>query len=215
MEFQGICRTLDRIVVSDPSYADGVWCRYERNDIGGKDWRVHGFIKEVADTFDYEGESIPVSGVEFLVGICAPGETLILREDGSFAHSERVKVNDFEIGMDTACIGLGVNDVADEIKASRDEWQPDCCLKTLTDGMFGSVQEGVRDDKVRFLVISGYLDDDAGYSAKDVLDYLTAAMGFELDKGLALDGVITEAKGRTETGGEVSLNPLENERELE
>ena len=211
MEFVGICRTLDKIVVSDPSYAEGVWCRYERNDIGGKDWRVHGFIKEVADTFEYEGESIPTSGVEFMVGMCAPGEHLLLREDGSFRHSAQVKVNEFEIGMDTACVGLGVNGVADEIKAGRGEWQPDCCLKTLTDGMFGSVLEGVRDDNVRFLVISGYLDEDAGYSVEDVLEYLQAGLGFELDKGLALDGVIKEAKSRTENNVDVSNEKIDKE----
>lgn len=202
MEFQGICKTLDKIVVSDPSYSDDIWCRYERNDIGGKDWRVHGFVKDHSE--EYEG--IQVSGKEFFVGLCAPGETLILHEDGSFAHSARVQLNEFEIGMDTACVGLGVNAVADEINASRGEWQPGCCLKTLTDGMFGSVREGVYDDQIRFVVIAGYLDDDTGYSQQDILDYLSSALCFELDRSLDVDELISDASGREQGSDEKQID---------
>ena len=192
MDFKGICKDIDRIVVSDPSYGEGVWCRYERNDINGHNWKVQGFVNEVHD--DYEG--IPINYVEFVVALSIPDVHygfMNLHPDGSFAHAADVKVKDYTIGMDTACVGFGVNKVADEIKASRDEWQPGCCLRTLTDGEFGSVREGVYDDEVKFIVLNGFLDEDTGYSVKDVFDYLVSSLEIELDKTKSLDDVIKDS----------------------
>lgn len=193
MEFKGICKVVDKIVISDPSYGEDVWCRYERTDIGGKDWRVQGFIKGVSEEIECEGERFPVSGVEFVVGICAPGEHLILREDGSLLTNMSYQINEFVIGMDTACVGFGVNKQADDIKRCKGAWQPDCCLKTLTDGQFGNVVEGVFEDKVRFVVISGFLDEDTGYSLQDILDYLTSSLELELEPSLNIEDLISDA----------------------
>ena len=196
MEFKGICESLDRIVVSDPSYGDDIYCRYERNDIHGKGWKVQGFVNDYSNNID----GYDVCGVEFIIGLSAPDEHLNLHEDGSFAHYERNSVREFTIGMDTACVGLGVNEMADEIKARRDEWQPDCCLKTLSDGLFGSVHEGSFEGQVRFLVLSGYLDEDTGYSKDDILNYLVSSMNIVLDKALGIDEVLSEAKNKSGSG---------------
>ena len=193
MEFNGVIKNVDRIVVSDPSFGEDVWCRYEKTDVKGRDWKVHGFISDYSQDFD----GLYLKGVKFVVGLAAPDEHFELHEDGSFAHYTRVKVKEVEIGMDTACVGIGINGVADEIKARRDEWQPDCCLKTLTDGLFGTVNEGCLNGDLRFLVISGYLDEDTGYSKEDVLGYLVTAMNIELDKTLGLDEIISDAKNKS------------------
>lgn len=201
MEFRGICKNVDRIVVSDPSYGEDVWCRYESKNINGKDWRVQGYILDCSDEFD----GFAVNGVEFFVGLSAPGEHLDLHEDGTFSHYERTSVKDFVIGMDTACVGFGLNEVADEIKASRDEWQPGCCLRTLTDGEFGSVYEGRFNGEVKFVVISGFLDEDTGYSKEDVLNYIASAFNVELERNLGIDEVLADAKDKSDIQNDGSL----------
>lgn len=203
MKFSGKCVSIDRIVVSDPSYDENVWCRYENNDIKGKDWNVVGFINDVSE--NYEG--ISITGKEFTIALNSPSPfaKLTLKEDGSFAYWERVKLNKFTVGMDTACVGFGVNENADEIKARRDDYHPDNCLKTLTDGEFGEVFEGVYNGEVQFVVISGYLDEDAGYSKQDILDYIGSALNVEFLRVLEKDNIhtsinkkITQAKtGKT------------------
>ena len=43
---------------------------------------------------------------------------------------------------------MGINEAADEIKDSIDDWQPECSLETLTDGEFGYVKEGKKKIKL-------------------------------------------------------------------
>lgn len=45
-------------------------------------------------------------------------------------------------------------------------------LNTLTDGIFGYVKEGTKDNTIDFIWISGYLDEDTGYSINEILDYI-------------------------------------------
>lgn len=189
MEFRGKCNLIDKIVVSDPSYKDDVWCRYERNNINGKDWKVCGFVNDCTDEY----EDLTVHGVDFVIALSSPDEHIEVHEDGSFAHNVNTKVSEFTIGMDTACVGFGVNKNADLIKSARDEWQPDCCLKTLTDGEFGTVFEGSHNGEVKFIVLSGFLDEDTGYSVKDVFNYLVASLDIELERGFSIDELIAEA----------------------
>ena len=54
----------------------------------------------------------------------------------------------------------------------RDDWQPECSLNTLTDGLFGTVKEGKLQDHTVFIWLSGYLDEDTGYSIEEIIDYL-------------------------------------------
>lgn len=59
-------------------------------------------------------------------------------------------------------------------------------MNTLTDGFFGTVKEGV--DKINnpvFIWISGYLDEAAGYSIEEIVDYLQYQLNItELEKDI-------------------------------
>lgn len=105
-------------------------------------------------------------------------------EDGSINYLSDININKHKIGMDSACIALGINDKADEIIKSQDEWQPKCALKTGMDGFFGEVIEGRRENELVFLLIYGYVNKDLFYNMSDVLDYLKTQ--FEL-KDLKLE----------------------------
>ena len=85
--------------------------------------------------------------------------------------------------MDTACVALGINEKADEIIELRADWQPECSLNTLTDGLFGTVKEGKIQDHTVFIWLSGYLDEDTGYSIEEIVDYLQYQLNItELEK---------------------------------
>lgn len=155
---------------------------------------MQGFVTDYTEDF----EGITVNGIEFFVGLVVPGEHLELHEDGSFAYYAGNKIKEFVIGMDTACVGLGINNVADEILAARDEWQPGCCLNTLTDGQFGNVFEGSFDNEVKFIVLSGFLDEDTGYSKEDILNYLVSGLNIELVRNLGIDEVLSNAKDKSD-----------------
>ena len=158
MRFKGLVEEINHIVISDPEYKNGVWCRYENQNIKGTNWKVELQLEEK--------EEIEIS--------------LLLKKsdndcgfDGDeITYSSDIQLEKYRIGMDTACVALGINDKAKEIIKSRGEWQPPCALQTGTDGYFGEVLEGKRNDEVVFLMIFGYLDKDLFYDVSDVLDYL-------------------------------------------
>ena len=88
-----------------------------------------------------------------------------------------------EIGMDSACVAIGINEKAKEIVDIRNEWQPECALKTLTDGLFGMVTEGKLNNELKFICLSSFLDEDTEYSIEDVIDYLQYQLNIsELEK---------------------------------
>lgn len=179
MFYKGQIEQIDRVVVSDPSYAADVWCRYEgQNFASGGPWKVQLAINDVSENVD----GFDIKGVDFSMLLYTGNEKLcVLKPDGTgFSHPSFVKMKEFEIGMDTACVALGINGVADEIKASRGEWKPGCSLNTMTDGLFGNVYEGSCYGKTHLLYVSGYLDEDTGYSLKDIVDYLVS--NFEIKK---------------------------------
>lgn len=203
MFYKGVIEEINKVVVSDPSYGKDVWCRYEREITGPRaPWRVQLAVNEVTDNYD----GIICKGVDFallLSSTSLSGNSCTLKEDGhSFSHFARLKMKETEIGMDTACVALGINEIADVINASSNEWQPSCSLKTLTDGLFGSVYEGSYNGGTHLLYVSGYLDEDAGYSVEDVVQYLTTAFkikDLELVKdSVALEDRIADAKKQSE-----------------
>ena len=59
-----------------------------------------------------------------------------------------------------------------ELKESKDLWQSEISLSTLTDGLFGTVKEGNIHNRPVFIWVSGYISEDAGYSIEDIVDYL-------------------------------------------
>lgn len=167
MKFNGKINSLNHIVISDPSYENGIWCRYENDKIDNQDWLVNLDISSVEDKIgDYN-----VKGIEFVLLLKQNEKDCDINEKGSLSYSNDINIKDYEIGIDTACVAMGVNDKAKQIINSRDEWQPSCSIRTGSDGIFGEVYEGKRNDKLSFLLITGYFEEDF-INQKQLFDYL-------------------------------------------
>lgn len=169
MRLTGKIEKINQIIVSDPSYDNSVSCRYERNNINGTNWIFDMEINKVTEKID----EIEIKGLEFFVLLKNPKQYCKLNEDGSISYSSKNKITKTEIGIDTACVAIGINSFSDNIREKIGEWQPDNSLSTLYDGLFGSVREGKIGNQVNFICISGYLDEDTGYSIRDITEYIT------------------------------------------
>lgn len=169
MRYNGKIKELNHIVISDPSYTKDVSCRYERDNINAKDWIIDIDIQKVNTPINKE---INLEGTDIFILLHNPKTHCELKNEGSFSYLSENKITETDIGIDTACIALGINNFAKEINNSIEDWQPDCSLRTLSDGIFGSVKEGKVGENINFIWISGYLDSDTGYSFQDIIDYL-------------------------------------------
>lgn len=167
MKYSGKIKNLNHIVISDPTYEKDVWCRYEIDNLKEKNWHVDLDIYEVEEKIgDYN-----ITGIEFCM-VLQKIKGLCKVEDDKIKYLSGLETKDYEIGMDTACVALGINDKAKRIINSQAEWQPSCSIRTGTDGMFGSVTEGKKNNDLVFLVITGYLSSDMDYDIDDLTNYL-------------------------------------------
>ena len=171
MKYFGKINKINQIIVSDPSYDEDVSCRYEKTKLNLTDWDVTIDIKESSIT----EQGITVNGIDFIILLNKPSVNCNFTKDGDFSYPSDNKIKEFDIGMDTACVSLGINKYTDYIRGDRDTWQSDSALKTLTDGLFGYVYEGTNKatNEMSFIYISGYLDEDTGYSIEDIIDYIS------------------------------------------
>lgn len=202
MFYKGQIEKINKVVVSDPSYKEDVWCRYESDAFPKMEgpWSVQLAINNYEENYD----NFVAKGVEFsmmLTSSIFSNDKFKLDENGKqFSYLPFVKLKETEIGLDTACVALGANEYADEIKSCVADWQPPCALKTLTDGVFGAVQEGTYDGSVHMLFVNGYFDEDTGYSIEDIVDYLSTNFkikNLELVKDKpALEDEIAKAKSK-------------------
>lgn len=176
MRYKGKIKDIDKIVISDPIYSEKVECRYERTNVNGKDWEVDIIINEIEDE---EETILETQSVEIYILMQNKNGGCTLKEDGSFSYHSSNEVEEIRIGMDTACVAIGINDIADEIKDSIDDWQPDCALNTGTDGIFGFVTEGRKEGKINFIHLDGYVFDLVDCEFKDVIEYLTENLEIE------------------------------------
>lgn len=169
MRYKGKIKELNHIIISDPSYDENVTCRYEKDNLKEKNWNVDIDIHPTVDKI----EDFTIKGTEFFLLLSKDKRLSELRENGTIRYLSGLEIKETEIGMDTACVALGINEKADEIIELRDDWQPECSLNTLTDGIFGTVKEGkLNDNHTVFIWLSGYLDEDTGYSIEEIVDYL-------------------------------------------
>lgn len=171
MRYRGNIERLDKIVISDPSYGKDVTCRYEREDVDAKDWLIDIQINPIKDIYDSKMGKVDISYKEIFIFMKVKHEIGELLENGKFSYRKTNELKNIRIGMDTACIAMGINKNADEICDSIDEWQPECSLNTLTDGLFGEVVEGSVAGVTNFIFIMGSIDDDAEYSEEDLIKY--------------------------------------------
>lgn len=191
MRYSGKIKELNHIIISDPTYDDEVNCRYERNKLKEKNWLVDIDIYPVSTTITDE---IEIKGIEFYI-LLHRDKHSELKEEGTIQHLKGFKVEETDIGIDTACVALGVNDRADEIIDAREDWQPECALRTLSDGIFGTVREGKFGNEYMFMCISGYLDEDTGYSMEDIIDYLQYQLEItDLSKNMEKSYMIKQEK---------------------
>lgn len=181
MKYSGKIVDIKQIIVSDPSYAKNVWCRYENDNLNAQNWNVNIDISKYNERVD----GYDLEGIEFTMLLSNPNVRCRLTDNG-VAYPKSNIVDEYTIGMDTACVSLGINEFADKIRDEIDEWQPSTCLKTLTDGEFGTVFEGKNPNnlEVNFISITGYFDEDTGYSIDSVMDYLKESFQIE---SLSLD----------------------------
>ena len=173
MRYRGRIEKLNKIIISDPSYGEDVGCRYERSNLNENEWKIEIAINDFEHKYE---DGITVKGIDFYILMSKDRERCILNDDGSFRYLSKNKINETEIGVDTACISIGINEFADKIKDSIEEWQPEFALSTLTDGLFGKVKEGITNDNINFIWFNGFLDEDTGYTKENILEYLNEQM---------------------------------------
>lgn len=179
LRYRGKIDNLNHIIISDPSYDDTVTCRYERKNIKEEKWSVDIEINEIFEPI----EDFTIKGVEFFLFLTKGKNFGELIDKGTINYLKDVRVDKTEIGMDSACVAIGINEKAKEIVDIRNEWQPECALKTLTDGLFGMVTEGKLNNELKFICLSDFLDEDTEYSIEDVIDYLQYQLNIsELEK---------------------------------
>lgn len=168
MRYKGKINKLNHIIISDPSYDKDVTCRYEKENLREKNWTIDIEINSVVEKI----EDFTCKGVEFFLFLCKDKQLGELKEKGTISYLRGVRLKEYKIGMDTACVAIGINEKAKEIVESRDCWQPEMSLNTLTDGYFGVVKEGIFGRDEVFIFMSGYLSEDTGYTIEDIIDYL-------------------------------------------
>lgn len=168
MTYSGNINEINQIIVSDPSYEKGVWCRYENDNLNAKDWNIKIEVKDYNENID----GYDITGLDFQILLSHPSVRCDFTENG-IRYPKSSEIKEYTIGADTACVSFGINDIADKIRSEVDEWQPSTCLKTLADGEFGVVYEGTRanSDKVHFIAIAGFFDKDTGYSEEGLVKY--------------------------------------------
>ena len=164
---EGKIKKLNHIVVSDPMYDKDVWCRYELDNLKENNWYV--LLKVFPRKISYKTSSFGLC--EFSLLLTKHRQDAILKENGDLAYNGKNNLKYFSIGMDSACIALGVNDKAKIINDSKEDWQPACAIRTGGDGVFGEVVEGKRDNKLNFILITGDIDEEF-ITEKELMQYL-------------------------------------------
>lgn len=167
MEFTGKIKEINHIVISDPDYDKNVWCRYEKENLKEKNWSVYLDVysveEQIGDLFE--------KGTEFIMLLQKYKKDCKITDEGNLRSLSNIETKEYKIGMDSACVALGINDKADYIINSKNEWQPDCAINTGTDGVFGNVVEGTKDGSLRFLLITGYVN-EVYMNCNNLFDYL-------------------------------------------
>lgn len=168
MRYKGKIKELNHIVVSDPSYNQKVKCRYEYDNINGKDWLfdLNINIRDVYYNNEFIGKTI-----NYLISLRKNKDNIDFDETGKINKLQNISVREFDIGCDTACVAFGINEKADEIIDSKDEWQPSCALKTGGDGMVATVIQGKDKRDLVYIQLKGDFDYDL-ISEEELLNYI-------------------------------------------
>lgn len=193
MKYKGTIKNLNHIVVSDPHYLQDVWCRYDKTFNKKEDWKVEFIIKDVDEMQEYKGQEFKVEGLDFCIIIKKENATCDLLDIGKYMYKKGTEIKEIEIGIDTAQVCMGVNEKAKEInnyaaKMKKDDtfenlftnYNPSFAIQTMSDGILGSVQEGIIDGDINFICITGFFDECADVKNIDELkDYIIEQLNIE------------------------------------
>lgn len=144
-----------------------------------------------------------IEGIEFSLLLKESEHSCNFEDEDNLLYPPDTNIEKFDIGMDTACVALGINESANEIIKSQDEWQPDCSIRTGTDGYFGHVYEGKKNNELSFIWINGYFDKDM-INENELFDYLTKQ--FEITELVREDIDLSCEYGMLEKGDKVELS---------
>lgn len=186
MRYKGNINNLSKIVISDPHYLQDVWCRYEKDLEKSENWKVIFLIKEVDEMQEYKGTEFNVKGLDFSILIKKENCISNLLDIGKYTHAKGTILKETEIGIDTAQVCMGVNEKAVEINnfakkinsnknvdTLLSEYNPPFAIQTMSDGLLGSVTEGVRKGETEFILINGFFDECANVNTVNELkDYI-------------------------------------------
>lgn len=186
MKYKGKINNINHIVISDPTYEKDDGCRYEIENLKEKNWIVELNIYDVEDKID----DYLIQGIEFYL-LLQKTKDLCQIDGENIKYLKNINIKKYDIGMDTACIALGINKNAEDIINSQSEWQPDCAIRTGTDGMFGLVTEGKNNDGLAFIAITGYLSSDMGYDKNSLFEYLVSK--FEINDLVKEDNITIDS----------------------
>ena len=207
MKLHGKLDNLHSFVATDPSYGKDVWCRYETHPNSNKPWKAQLLLRSVDEIVHDEGDNFdyPVQGIEFSLFLCGMEHKLKLYDDGCFDRYKSSTLKEYIVGADTACIAIGANDMVEEILSCKDDWQPYCALRTLTDGHIGTVTEGRNNGNLTFILLSGFIDKDTCYSIENLKDYFIHQLDMKeivIEKDTSINKTIKAAKEKSDTSAE-------------
>ncbi len=207
LKLHGRIDKLDSFVATDPSYGEDVWCRYEVHPKSDKPWKVELLIKDIDEMVhdDEFNADYHIQGVDFTLFLFDMGHKFELNDDGSFLHYKSSVLKEYTIGADTACIAIGANNMVEEIHGCKEDWQPACALKTLTDGEIGIVTEGRDNGKLSFILLNGFLDKDTCYSIEDLKTYFIQQLDIKdvvIEKKNNINKTLSDAKEKAEVSAE-------------
>lgn len=180
MKYKGKIKELKKLILSDPHYKKGVWCRYQRDFKEKNDWNVTIDLVERDYTDKYEDKEYHTQGINIDVFMIPDKYNFLskfieIKED-SICYNESVEIKKTSIGMDTAQVAIGANESAKVIenfsKEENPDWRPYFSLKTGTDGIFGEVHEFYLNNTFFAIHFDGWLSDNTDYSIDDILKYL-------------------------------------------
>lgn len=185
-KYKGKIEKLEKLILSDPHYKKDVWCRYQKDFKNACDWDVELYIDNKEYEEKYKGQKYNIKGITFnvlLTNSLYPRlrNLFNINNTEEYSYNKAVHVNHFDIGMDSAQVAIGANKQANIIEKysdndgldDYDDWRPSFTLKTLTDGLFGEVNEFEMNNLLLGINFTGWLDEDTGYSIDEVMEYLT------------------------------------------